>query len=374
MHQITKSSVESHDSGSERRAGVSSRQDNQHSSKLGERDQYFHNLPLLEAKYWGFAFDRPSNPSHPTPNEQQTALDLDLSEDENVRLFRKQCNNHLGGVRSEHELQSHRDREHSKGQTSTVKRYICIQPTGPGHPTPLVSLSRCKKCMQNKQYGAYYNAAAHIRRAHFKAKAKAHSAIGKEAARISGERGGDWPPMSELKSWFKEVNIPVTESTSSSHPNLAGFDDEVDDDFSLSSNLAQDPVSDGRLSFLVNSQLRDFEKFDKTMLDSGPPVPTTLDSLDSNKYKTALDSDLSQEEYGYGNTLTPQKYPFLTPFYTQSEGMRHTLASLGWNRDTELLKLYTFIVPNGREPFLELLPQWSPTYETPSRVHLDPPR
>jgi len=264
MHQIAKSSVESHDSGSERHAGVSSGQDNQNSPKLGERDQHFYNLPLSEAKYWGFTFDRPSNPSDPTPNEQQTALDLDLSEDENVRLFCKQCNNHLGGFRSEHELHSHRDREHSNGQTSTVKKYMCIQPTGPGHPTPLVPLSRCT--------------------------------------------------------------------------------------------------------------LRDFEKFDKTMLDSGPPVPTTLDSLDSNKYKTALDSDLSQEEYGYENTRTPQKYPFLTPFYTQSEGMRHTLASLGWNRDTELLKLYTFIVPKGREPFFKLLEKWSPTYETPSRVHLDPPR
>jgi hypothetical protein len=191
-----------------------------------------------------------------------------------------------------------------------------------------------------------------------KPKSKARRSISIGAARIGGEGGSLWPPMPGVKSWVKEINIAVTESTSSSHPNLAGFDDDVDDDFSLSSNLVQDTPSDGRPSSFANSQLREIEKFDKSMLDSGPSVPTTLDRLDSYKYLIAVDSDLSKEEYGYWNPRT----------------IRPTPASIGWNRDTELVKLYAFIVPKDTEPYLELLPEWTPTCETPSRVYLDKPR
>ncbi len=172
---------------------------------------------------------------------------------------------------------------------------------------------------------------------------KARSSIDIGATRIRVEGGGDWSPMFELKSWCKEVNVAVTESTSSSHPSfLAGFDDDFDDDFALSSNLVQDIVSDGRPYFLANSHLRDIEKFDKTILNSGLSVPTTLlDGQDSYKYLAARDSDLRKGECGYWNP----------------SAMRPTPASLGWNHDTELMKLYTFIVPKDREPFLELLPQ-----------------
>lgn len=138
--------------------------------------------------------------------------------------------------------------------------------------------------MQKNLYSTYYNAVAHIRQVHFEPKSKARNSNSIGASRIGGEVGGDWQPMSKLKSWVKEVNITVTESTSSSHPNLAGLDNDIDDDFSLSSSLVQDIVSDVRPSFLANSRLRDIEKFDKSIFDSGPSVPTTLDGLDSYKY------------------------------------------------------------------------------------------
>lgn len=270
MPQIAKSSVESHDSSSESHAGLSSAQDNQHSlTLLLEQGQHFFNLPISEAKYWGFASDteRPSKPSDSTPTDQQTSLDLDWT---------KPRNKHLDGLQSEH----------------------------------------------------------------------------------------------ELHSWDTEVNIPVTESTSPvSHLILAGSDDYVHDISYLSSNLAQDPASDRRHFFHVDYQLPGFAEYYETMFYSSLPLPFTLDSLDSDPNQEDDFGPVS----GLGNTHIPQRYPFLATFASQSE-IIHTPASLGWRRGTEPLKIYTFIVGQGSEPFFELLPQCSPTHETPSRVYLDQPK
>jgi len=54
----------------------------------------------------------------------------------------------------------------------------------------------------------------------------------------------------------------------------------------------------------------------------------------------------------------------------QDEEVRHTPDSLGWSSQTELLKLYEFKVPKGRQPYLELSPRWNVTLETPRIVYL----
>jgi hypothetical protein len=109
------------------------------------------------------------------------------------RVLCKLCPNDREGFRGEHELRRHVDREHK----SIVKRWICVEPNdGLAHPKPVLPLSRCKAChQQKKKYTAYYNAAAHLRRAHFRPKPKERR----------GGIGGDWPLMSELKCWMKEV-------------------------------------------------------------------------------------------------------------------------------------------------------------------------
>ncbi|KAH8789515.1 hypothetical protein F5882DRAFT_354269 [Hyaloscypha sp. PMI_1271] len=114
------------------------------------------------------------------------------------RVLCKLCPNDREGFRGEHELRRHVDREHK----SIVKRWICVEPNdGLAHAKPLLPLSRCKACHeQKKKYTAYYNAAAHLRRAHFNPKMRR----GDNVKRI-GKSGGDWPPMSELKFWMKEV-------------------------------------------------------------------------------------------------------------------------------------------------------------------------
>ena len=110
-----------------------------------------------------------------------------------------QCNEHPEGFRGEHELRRHMDRSH----TSVRKVWVCVD----GSPDKTM-LSRCKACCGRKQYGAYYNAAAHLRRVHFNPKEKGRKVRG--TSERAGKGGGDWPPMEELKrDWIREVEEKV---------------------------------------------------------------------------------------------------------------------------------------------------------------------
>lgn len=126
------------------------------------------------------------------------------------KVFCKECDDHPDGFRGEHELRRHQDRQHKK----MVKKWVCIQPSGPEHPKPAQPLIKCKACtQQKKRYNAYYNAAAHLRRAHFRPKAKTRGKSSKvdEANKRGGKAGGDWPKMSELKHWMREVEERATD-------------------------------------------------------------------------------------------------------------------------------------------------------------------
>ncbi|EFY86829.1 zinc finger protein [Metarhizium acridum CQMa 102] len=110
------------------------------------------------------------------------------------RVYCVKCNEYPEGFRGEHELRRHTDAKHS----AMVRRWVCCEPENArdASPKPVVSLSSCKACMAQKQYGAYYNAAAHLRRAHF-------------SPHRGGKASGDWPPMSVLKDWMREVRQPL---------------------------------------------------------------------------------------------------------------------------------------------------------------------
>ncbi|KAH8177553.1 zinc finger protein [Sarocladium implicatum] len=110
------------------------------------------------------------------------------------RVYCQKCNEYPEGFRGEHELRRHHDAKHA----ALVKRWVCSEPErqDPSAPQPVHPLSRCKACHSQKPYGAYYNAAAHLRRAHF------------NPHRL-GKASGDWPPMSVLKDWMHEIRQPV---------------------------------------------------------------------------------------------------------------------------------------------------------------------
>ena len=107
------------------------------------------------------------------------------------RVYCSKCNENPEGFRGEHELRRHHDAKHALEK----KRWICVeteQNLPNSAPRPMIPLARCKACVTQKRYGAYYNAAAHLRRAHFN-------------PHRGGKASGDWPPMSILKDWMREV-------------------------------------------------------------------------------------------------------------------------------------------------------------------------
>ncbi|KAI0484054.1 hypothetical protein GGR56DRAFT_668650 [Xylariaceae sp. FL0804] len=161
-----------------------------------------------------------------------------------AKVFCDQCEEHKEGFRGDHELRRHKDAKHK----DMVRKWICVDPSELGLPigVPVVNpLSKCKACKKQKKYGAYYNVAAHLRRTHFKEKPirqknKGSSGRGRaDENKRGGKGGGDWPAMSELKNWMKEVWVNKFEQP-------AEEDEDGEDDFnplpSGDTEMNSDPI------------------------------------------------------------------------------------------------------------------------------------
>lgn len=125
----------------------------------------------------------PSGPPNIKPTYQRPPL---------RRVYCTHCNDYPEGFRGEHELRRHTHARHA----ALVRRWVCREPPRrhPNQPWTSVPLNTCKSCMAQKSYGAYYNAAAHLRRAHF-------------PPSRNGKSASDWPSMSVLKEWMQEVCV-----------------------------------------------------------------------------------------------------------------------------------------------------------------------
>lgn len=113
------------------------------------------------------------------------------------KIMCKHCNERPDGFRGTHELDRHVARAHS----AMRKGYICVD-----NSSDRKFLANCKHCRNKKVYGAYYNAAAHLRRAHFHPRKRGRK--GKNDEKRGGIGGGDDPPMDFLKQfWIQEVDV-----------------------------------------------------------------------------------------------------------------------------------------------------------------------
>ncbi|KAF2682647.1 hypothetical protein K458DRAFT_341350 [Lentithecium fluviatile CBS 122367] len=142
------------------------------------------------------------------------------------------CNERPNGFRGTHELDRHVTRAH----TPTRKGFICIDAS-----SDKKFLANCKHCRNKKVYGAYYNAAAHLRRAHFHPRKRGRK--GKHDEKRGGIGGGDDPPMDYLKQhWIRDIEVenkvaPSLEdgSDSAEHADINSFNPTYDIDTSYPS-------------------------------------------------------------------------------------------------------------------------------------------
>ena len=166
------------------------------------------------------------------------------------KVFCDLCDEHKEGFRGEHELRRHKDAKHQ----TMVKKFICVDPQELGLPVNVQvvnPLSKCKACKAQKKYGAYYNAAAHLRRTHFKEKPsrcknKSAGAAGGDEDKRGGKGGGDWPSMHELKNWMREMYVqqdmqqPKEEDDMDEEVDNVMFDGEMNSSIVASSSSSFD--------------------------------------------------------------------------------------------------------------------------------------
>lgn len=106
------------------------------------------------------------------------------------------CNDQPAGFHGDHELRRHIERHH----TQMRRVWVCRDASESGK-----FLVNCKACRTGKTYGANYNAAAHLRRAHFNPCKNKRGGRGKKSEGRGGMGGGSWPSMDFLKDWMYET-------------------------------------------------------------------------------------------------------------------------------------------------------------------------
>nr|POF12833.1 hypothetical protein CFP56_09984 [Quercus suber] len=205
------------------------------------------------------------------------------------RLYCHLCLTYPLGFRGDHELRRHMERAHSQRR----KVWICVQPTTPSVENwlPAKPLAICKYCKQQKQYNVYYNAAAHLRRAHFCPRKRGRKARGEVRESRAGRTDANWPPIEWLRvnGWLLQIEVDASLQQQPDY-GVEGrdFEMEADDACTIESEAH---------SFLADADML--------------PVPV----------ETAFQA-VNPDQQPYGTSFTASLgYDFQTPVGTDSNGL-----------------------------------------------------
>ncbi|KAK0613239.1 hypothetical protein B0T14DRAFT_437217, partial [Immersiella caudata] len=234
------------------------------------------------------------------------------------------CNENSEGFRGEHELRRHTEAKHKP----TVKKWICRDPGVAGIPhaeTATKPLGDCKHCSSRKLYGAYYNAAAHLRRTHFRLKPTrkglggsknggkgSSSSSAKAEEKRGGKGGGDWPCMAELKLWMVEVTVPKDEENAPADGGVDGAADaeELEGESDPYDNQYDMGFNDPLQSIDTSLQGADMYGIDHSMYTSsvlgGVPISSSgFDFGASDQQQHGMSSSMmSLDSHGYTSPVS----------------------------------------------------------------------
>ncbi|KAF2768902.1 hypothetical protein EJ03DRAFT_110546 [Teratosphaeria nubilosa] len=188
---------------------------------------------------------KPIKPQDASTRQKEAISKQPYVRPQHPKLYCNLCQEYPGGFRGEHELRRHFDRAHAE----TRKVWICVEPTTTSKEGwwPAKPLGICKQCKQQKQYNVYYNAAAHLRRAHFCPRKRGRKARGEQRESRAGKAGGDWPPIEWLKAngWLKEIEVGPADffAANGIMPSQLNVDGATAEDFKNTENFTDDPTT-----------------------------------------------------------------------------------------------------------------------------------
>ncbi|KAI0196932.1 hypothetical protein F4808DRAFT_300424 [Astrocystis sublimbata] len=247
------------------------------------------------------------------------------------KVFCKLCNDHKEGFRGEHELRRHRDAKHQQ----LVKKFVCQDPAEQGLPHNVQAvnpLNKCKACKAGKKYGAYYNAAAHLRRTHFKEKPsrskKNAGANGGDEDKRGGKGGGDWPSMHELKNWMREVYVTQDEL-------LPKEEDDADEDLDNKAQPFFGGGSDAEGSPNVDGQQQ--QQHPSSFVSTGMPT------IDSYGFHNPLTINTLHHGQNTDLAYMAATMPLSSADFTFNSPSSNNMPPLPYNMNTDVAAYSTII-------------------------------